>query len=172
MRWYEALRGLLLGAVLSCQGHTRPDPVLPSKPLTHYKLVIDQDLPVWAIEDGAQDWVRASRGALSFEFDVRSHAEAMAYIPWGRDDVIVLVDFEGTCPEEALACYQWPGVIYFRSARVDKYLGWDVVPAHEIGHAMGLEHLDEADNVMNPYVEFQGYPTHEDWLRIEALGRR
>jgi len=151
-----------------------------------FDLLVDETLPAAAMDRAIDDWEMALDDAaistgranqVIFSSKTIRHDEAMhnvrrksAHEEPATDDgttyretvVVVNLDLEPgfqPCPDDALACYQSPGQIYLYEVPL---MFWPSIPAHELGHAMGLDH-EAVGSIMAKYVEGQpNAPTHED----------
>jgi hypothetical protein len=165
---------LLFGAFVGCKEHAPVAPSsVPDRTLHHYTLIIDESLPLSDFQRAEKQWSELVPG-LTFNDSQVTHEEAMLERPFGRGEYIVIVNADlepefRPCPADSLACYQAPGIIYFNADYTGVLGGWRCVPAHELGHAMGLDHNETG--IMAKYVEQQpSEPTTGDaWLLSRKL---
>lgn len=165
MKFASRCLAAIIGILGNCQCHGYR-PAIPEQTYRHYDLYIDDTIPQEKIQAGADGW--SSVAPVSFSLTKITHAEAMRIHREGGmyGAAIVIVNFDKEtatpCPDDALACYQYPGQVFMWT---EPLLIWPSIPAHELGHAMGLDHCEVG--IMNPYVNNQpDEPTERDGWKL------
>lgn len=124
-----------------------------------------------AIVRGARAWWAAAPelGVLRLV----SHRDAWAFgtAPYAIHVVPVRVV---SCDVErgrvGLGCFVPPDKIELAAADLDRLGGWESVPAHEFGHALGLTDVDSGLSVMRKAIQDQARgPTAEDVRALRDL---
>lgn len=151
---------------------------MPAHAEPFYSLYVDEEVPLDMIIKAANDWEHVQPRVhfyihkVSHEQAVRRTREILDARTSTPGIVYLTLDEKAgaECGDDPkfLACYAWPGVIWFEAPRIEAWHFWDRVPAHELGHAMGLEHVEETvQSIMRPFVSYDiGEPNYFDGQRL------
>jgi hypothetical protein len=178
--WWRLVRTVVALNVLACRPAQAPD---YNHQFRRFVIYVDNALPLKWIKKGADDWTRVTGDVFTLVPTEHEKAMVLSLSTWSSD-ILVMVDaseLDGAiCEPSNLACFT-RSTVYMFPDRIMKdhpshpYLGsryygaganngtWSQVPAHEIGHFLGLDHIETRPSVMGPNTGVSTEaPTEED----------
>jgi hypothetical protein len=124
-------------------------------PKARAEALVDELNSVWSpckIGFQLETWMSVNPLALGLQYNPNWRAEASTVRSTFDDSKTMLIVATGKLTSSTIAVTQMPGYAPFGTLVEDSFAGNPLTVGHELGHYMGLYHLRNTSNLMNPWI--------------------